>query len=84
MKAAATSHRTSDIAGVSLLALAAVLIVALVTANAGLLGEGLSTLLRFLFGRGAWAVPPLLSVVGIGLLRGPRAAPEEETQKGAQ
>ncbi|RYG36295.1 DNA translocase FtsK [bacterium] len=69
-KATATSHRTSDIAGVSLLALAAVLIVALVTAKAGLLGEGLSTLLRFLFGRGAWAVPPLISVVGIGLLRG--------------
>ncbi|CAN5727560.1 DNA translocase FtsK [soil metagenome] len=70
MKASASSHRTSDIAGVAFLALAAVLVVALVTADAGLLGQSLSRTLQFLFGRGTWAVPALLGVIGFGMLRG--------------
>jgi len=64
------SHRGADIFGVILLAFAAIMIVALASARAGLLGDGLATFFSTLFGKGAWAVPVLAGIIGIGLLRG--------------
>lgn len=67
---AAPSHRALDVAGIVTLAVALVVLVGLVTRDSGVLGGLLSTLFSNLFGKGAWAVPPLLGLLGVALLRG--------------
>ncbi len=64
------SHRTLDVAGILTLAGALVVLVALITPNSGLFGSLLGGLFTTLFGRGAWAVPPLLMLLGMAILRG--------------
>ncbi len=69
-KAAVSSHKGFDIAGVLILAFGAVVVVALVTPNSGLIGRSLGAFFSTLFGRGAWAVPPLCLGLGINLIKG--------------
>lgn len=64
------SHRPYDIAGVLFLALAIIAVVALVTPESGLIGRSLGGLISLLFGRGAWAVPPIFGILGVAFLRG--------------
>lgn len=64
------SHRSADIAGILLLAVAAVALIALAIGNSGVLGDGLAAVLRNLLGLGAWAVPAVLVLLGWSLLAG--------------
>jgi DNA segregation ATPase FtsK/SpoIIIE, S-DNA-T family len=66
----ARPHRLLDIAGIGMLALAIVVVVALASSDAGLFGRTLGRAISLLFGRGGWLVPPLLVAVGVMLLRG--------------
>ncbi|MER3496428.1 MAG: hypothetical protein C4320_06360 [Armatimonadota bacterium] len=68
------THRHYDSAGIVLLALAAVAVLAVAGNNAGALGEGMKAVFTTLFGRGAVLVPIVLGGIGIGLLRGRREA----------
>lgn len=67
-----SSHRTTDVLGVCLLALAAVIVFALSVGQAGLIGEALGGLFRLLFGKGAWGVPLIFTLLGLALLAGRR------------
>jgi DNA segregation ATPase FtsK/SpoIIIE, S-DNA-T family len=64
------NHRASDAVGVTLLAVATVLAIALGVGNGGLIGDGLAGVFRVLVGRGAWAVPAVLGFAGLSLLAG--------------
>ena len=64
------SHRALDVAGIVSFAFALVALVSLLTRDSGVLGAFFSTVFSNLFGRGAWAVPPLLILMGVGFLRG--------------
>ncbi len=64
------SHRHFDIAGILLFAIAIIVIVALLTSDSGIIGSTLGALCKILFGKGAWAVPPLLVTVGVSFIRG--------------
>ncbi len=64
------SHRTHDAAGIALLAVSTVLLIALLAGNGGLLGDGLIAFFRTLFGTGAWVVPVATAVAGVALLAG--------------
>ena len=66
----ARTHRTEDILGVVCLAAGVFLAVALASSNAGIVGAGLNSLLSYILGRGAWALPIAGCLIGIGLLRG--------------
>lgn len=68
--AAPPSHRALDVGGIISLALALVVLVALLTRDSGVLGAFFATTFSNLFGKGAWAVPPLLGLLGVALLRG--------------
>ena len=67
---AVRSHRHFDIAGILLFALAIVVAVALVSSDSGLIGSTLGSLCRMTFGKGAWAAPVLITILGIGLVKG--------------
>lgn len=67
---APVSHRTLDVAGIVSLATALVVLVALLTRDSGVLGALFATTFSNLFGKGAWAVPPLLVLLGVAFLRG--------------
>ncbi len=69
-KKAPPSHRALDIAGIGTLAAALIVLVALLTRNSGILGGLLGTVVSNLFGKGAWAAPPLLILMGFGFLKG--------------
>lgn len=64
------AHKLPDIAGISLVALSLILLVALGMQNAGLLGDGIAAVFRMLFGQAAWVVPIVLFVAGIALIFG--------------
>jgi S-DNA-T family DNA segregation ATPase FtsK/SpoIIIE len=68
------SHRAFDVAGILLLALAAVTGVALFTANAGIFGQAVGDFFQLLFGQGAWGVVAVFALLGVGLLTGRRSA----------
>lgn len=68
------THRHVDAAAIGLLALAGLSILALAGSNAGAVGTALKDGFALLFGRGAWIVPLVLGILGIGLLRGKRTA----------
>jgi S-DNA-T family DNA segregation ATPase FtsK/SpoIIIE len=76
------SHRAYDVVGILLGALAATIVVALLTPDSGLLGSTLGALLTNLFGRVAWAAPLLLLVMSLAFLRG-RAATVTQVGWGA-
>lgn len=69
-KEAETGHRSHDAAGIALLAVSAVLLIALLAGNGGLLGDGLVAFFKTLFGTGAWIVPVATAVAGFALLAG--------------
>jgi DNA segregation ATPase FtsK/SpoIIIE, S-DNA-T family len=64
------SHRPFDIAAILIFAFAAVILVGLATRDSGILGRTVSSLCYGLFGKGAWAVPVVLSLVGWCFVRG--------------
>ena len=66
----APTHKRSDAFGLTCLALALVLTIALAVGQAGLLGDGLADLFRALFGRAAWGLPVVLAAIGIRALAG--------------
>jgi len=68
--AAPPSHRALDVAGILSLATALVVLVALLTRDSGVLGGFFAATFSNLFGKGSWAVPPLLGLLGVALLRG--------------
>ncbi len=67
---AKASHRHFDIAGILLFAIAIIVIVALVTRDSGVVGTTLGALCISAFGKGAWAVPPLLITLSVCFIRG--------------
>ena len=67
---AVRSHRHFDIAGILLIALAIIVAVALVSQDSGLIGSTLGLLCRMTFGKGAWAAPVLITIFGVGLVKG--------------
>ncbi len=67
---ALNSHRPFDIAGILLIAFAAIVVVGLATPDSGLLGRTIGSVCELLFGRGAWAVPPFLLLIAVCLIRG--------------
>jgi len=67
---AKVSHRHFDIAGILLFAVAIIVVVALVTRDSGIVGSSLGTSCTVLFGKCAWAVPPLLATIGVFFIRG--------------
>ncbi len=69
-RTAETSHRRHDIAGVLCLAFAAIVGIALWAGNAGLLGQGITDVLKLLFGGGTWAIVAAFTFLGIGILGG--------------
>ena len=64
------SHRALDVAGIVSLAGALVVLLSLLTRDSGVLGAVFASLFSNLFGKGAWAVPPLLVLLGVAFLRG--------------
>lgn len=67
---APASHRPYDIAGVLCLSIGIVVAIGLATKNAGVIGAALASVFSIIFGKGAWAVPPLFFFVGVCLFRG--------------
>lgn len=66
----ASSHRSWDIAGILMLAFALLVLVSLFTSNSGFVGHALYACFSFLFGRGAWVVPPIAILCGVTFLKG--------------
>jgi len=64
------SHRHFDIAGILFFALAITVVIALLTRDSGIIGSTLGAFCTVLFGKGAWAVPPLLIALGACFVRG--------------
>jgi len=64
------SHRHFDIAGILLFAIAIIVAVGLVTRDSGIIGSSLGTFCAVLFGKGAWAVPPILVTLSVCFIRG--------------
>jgi len=67
---ASPDHRRSDIAGLVSIASGVVLGAGLGLGRTGLVGDALTMTLANLAGKGAWAAPVMLVVVGIALLAG--------------
>lgn len=65
-------HRTTDIVGIVLFALAALTALSLLLSNTGLAGQFFGGVFKSLFGKGAWAVPVVLGIVGGALIAGRR------------
>ncbi len=66
------SHRLTDVVGVLLAALGAVIAVALATADAGLFGVAVASFFQTLFGLGTWGVAAFFGLLGLGMLAGKR------------
>ena len=64
------SHRLTDVAGILLLALAVVAMLALFLSDTGVIGAALARVLASLFGRGAWAMPIVIALLGASALSG--------------
>lgn len=64
------SHRTYDILGIVLLALAAITFLSLLLSGTGVLGGAINSVFRALFGRGSWIVPLFLALLGGGFIAG--------------
>lgn len=69
---AETEHRWHDAAGVILVALGVIIFLSLLLRNTGVLGGAAGGALKALFGKGAWAAPVAMGVLGIGLMLGRR------------
>lgn len=65
-----SSHWRTDAGGVLLLAASLFLLLSLMLPDTGVLGGTVATLLRGLFGTGAWVCPLLPAIAGIALLFG--------------
>ncbi|MCX7799804.1 MAG: DNA translocase FtsK [Fimbriimonadales bacterium] len=61
-----------DVAGIALIALGLLCLLALALPDTGLVGGALGSVLRSLFGRGAWAMPFVTVVIGGSLVFGRR------------
>lgn len=66
------SHRTFDILGIVLLALAVITFVSLMLSGTGVLGSAINGLFRALFGRGSYIVPIFLALLGGSFIAGKR------------
>lgn len=64
------SHRTYDILGIIILALAVITFVSLMLSGTGVLGGAINTVFKALFGRGSWIVPLFLALLGGGFIAG--------------
>ena len=68
-----TSHRVFDILGILFIALALITTLSLTVTNNGVFGSMMRSVLSSMFGRGAWAVPPVFIGIGLGLIKGRRS-----------
>ncbi|MCZ7579881.1 MAG: DNA translocase FtsK 4TM domain-containing protein [Fimbriimonadaceae bacterium] len=68
------SHRSADMLGVALLALAAITGIALYSSNSGLIGGALQSFFRPMFGVGSWGLVAVFGLWGLGLLAGRKRA----------
>jgi S-DNA-T family DNA segregation ATPase FtsK/SpoIIIE len=66
----APAQRAPDIAGILLIALAIILLIALAMRQGGLIGDSLAKFFSLMFGRGAWIVPVILGGSGLALILG--------------
>lgn len=66
------SHRTFDILGIVLLALAVITFASLALSGTGVLGGAINGLFRALFGRGSYIVPIFLALLGGSFIAGKR------------
>jgi len=64
------SHRTYDILGIIVLALAVITFASLMLRGTGVLGGAINTIFTSLFGRGSWIVPIFLALLGGGFIAG--------------
>ncbi len=64
------SHRRFDIVAILVFALAITVVIALISRDSGLIGSTFGAFCKLMFGRGAWAMPVLLSTLGICLVKG--------------
>ena len=69
-KEAVPSHHRFDIAAIGFFALAALCVVALLSKDAGVVGEGIRGAFSLIFGKGAWIAPVALTSMGFMYLRG--------------
>ena len=69
-KEAVPSHHKFDIAAVGFFALAALCVVALLSRDAGVVGDALRKGFSLVFGKGAWAAPLAFTAMGFMYLRG--------------
>jgi S-DNA-T family DNA segregation ATPase FtsK/SpoIIIE len=69
-KPADSGHRWSDVAGVLLLASAAVVLLSLLLPDTGVLGSLIGSSLLVLLGRGAWVAAAPLAILGVATLLG--------------
>lgn len=67
-------HRWYDIAGIALIAAGVIVLLSLVMRDTGVLGDAAGQVLRMLFGKGAWAIPFMLALMGVAVLLGRRRA----------
>ncbi|MBL8059679.1 MAG: DNA translocase FtsK 4TM domain-containing protein [Chthonomonas sp.] len=66
------SHRSADVIGIVMIAAAIIMAIGLGLGTAGLVGNALGNVFSSLFGRGAWAVPAALGVLGFAIILGRR------------
>ncbi|HET6645027.1 MAG TPA: DNA translocase FtsK 4TM domain-containing protein [Fimbriimonadales bacterium] len=67
-------HRWYDIAGIALIAAGVIVLLSLLLRDTGVLGDAAGQALRMLFGKGAWAIPLMLALMGVAVLLGRRRA----------
>lgn len=72
IKRAEPSHRRGDLAGIVLVAVALIMVIALGLGTAGLVGNALGSMFSSLFGKAAWAAPLALFLLGVAILIGRR------------
>jgi S-DNA-T family DNA segregation ATPase FtsK/SpoIIIE len=64
------SHHTTDSIGISLIGLAAIMILSLCLGNTGILGNSINYFFKSLFGHGTWLTPVLFIFLGVTILTG--------------
>ena len=68
----AFSHRTYDLVGIVLFAVALLTLASLLLSDTGIIGESLLGLFQLLFGKGTWILPFVFGGLGAGLIAGKR------------
>lgn len=76
-------HHRSDLTGFALLALGLILLFVLIAGSGGLLGDGISSLVKLIFGAGAWVVGVVLTFAGACIILGKTPSEARRVYEGA-